>query len=686
MDTEGAADRLARLAGISGLIYGGDYNPDQWPEETWRDDARLMREAGVNLVTLPVFSWPRLEPEPGRFDFSWLDRVLDLLWDHGIHVDLATGTATPPAWLVRRHPEVLPVNADGVRLEFGSRQAYCPSSPVFRSYATRLTEAMARRYGGHDAVALWHVSNEYGDHVARCYCPATAAHFRDWLRRRFADVDRLNDAWGTSCWGQTYTDWEQIEPPRITTGPINPAQRLDFERFSSDALLELFRAEVNVLREVTPDLPVTTNFMSLFRELDYWRFAEIEDVVTDDAYPDPADPTSHISAALNYGLMRALKNGQPWLLLEQAPSAVSWRDVNAPKPPGRMRLDSLQAVAHGSDGVMFFQWRAARFGPEKFHSAMLGHRGTASRSYQECHDLGAELQSLAEIKGSRVEARVALVVDWDAWWGMDAPDSMPSQWLRWLSQVSDWHRVLYSLGLTVDPVQATGPFDAYDMVVVPNLYLADDVQADALDRFVRNGGRLVVGPFSGVVDREDKVHPGGAPGPLRRLLGVEIDEWWPLPDGAETSVRLDGEAYSVTRWAEWLEVTDADVTAWYDTGPLRGRPAITRRPEGDGAACYVSAGLDDAGLRAVLDAECRAVGLAVREQPGVGLEMTTRRHDHLRWTFVLNHGDEAVKAVVPPGVDLLTTGAVGGAVNVPAGGALVVRHETPPGESPTKPN
>lgn len=645
----------ARPLGLEGLAYGGDYNPDQWPEETWVEDARLMRDAGVNLVSLPVFSWPLLEPRPGEYDFAWLDRVLDVLWAQGIRIDLATATATPPAWLVRAHPEVLPVTRDGVRLEFGSRQAYCPSSPVFREHALRLTAAMARRYGTHEALALWHVSNEYGDHVARCWCPESAAHFRRWLRARYGDLDALNDAWGTSCWGQHYTDWAHIEPPRAATGPINPAQQLDFERFSSDALLELFRAEVDVLREITPDVPVTTNFMSLFRELDYWDFADAEDLVTDDAYPDPVDPAAHVGAALNYGLMRSLKGGRPWLLLEQAPSAVSWREINVPKAPGQMRSMSLHAVAHGSDGAMFFQWRQARFGPEKYHSAMLGHRGTASRSYRETAALGRELATLAPVQGTRVRARVALVVDWDAWWGLSAPDSMPSVRLDWAAQARAWHGALFALGHTVDVVRATGPFDGYDVVVAPNLYATTAEQADALAAYVHGGGTLAVGPFSGVVDGSEKVHPGGAPGPLRTLLGVEVDEWWPLPDGAHESVAAGGRTWRSHTWGEWLEVAgDAETVATYATGDLAGRPAVVRRTEG-GSAWYVSAGLDHDALVDLLRDVLTGAGLPTLTAAVDDVEVVTRTDGTTDTTFLLNHGRRTVRlAGLPAGAAALT--------------------------------
>ena len=299
-----------------------------------------------------------------------------------------------------------------------------------------------------------------------------------------------------------------------------------------------------MLREVTPEIAVTTNFMSLFRELDYWDFADAEDLVTDDAYPDPADPDAHIGAALNYGLMRSLKDGRPWLLLEQAPSAVSWRDVNVPKAPGRMRLGSMQAIAHGSDGVMFFQWRQAKFGPEKFHSAMLGHRGERSRTFQETKALGAELKALAPIKDTRVRASVALVADWDSWWGVTEPDSLPSVRLDWLREARAWHAAAYALGQPVDVARAAGPYGEHRVLLVPNLYATTAEQADALAGFVAAGGQLVVGPFSGVVDHREQIHEGGAPGPLRDLLGVEVDEWWPLADGESRTVAFGGRSRS----------------------------------------------------------------------------------------------------------------------------------------------
>jgi beta-galactosidase len=663
-------DRL----GLDGLAYGGDYNPEQWPEETWAEDVRLMRDAGVNLVTVGVFAWSRLEPASGRWDFDWLDRVLDLLHDHGIRADLATGTASPPPWLVRRHPEILPVDARGTRLEFGSRQTYCPSSPVWRDETIRLARVMAERYGEHPALALWHVSNEFGDELSRCWCPVTAGAFRDWLKRRYGDVDELNRAWGTTVWSQRYRAFEEIEPPRATTGPGHPAHWLDFERFSSDALIRLFRGEAAVLRQVTPDVPVTTNFMGAFRQVDYWALAAAEDIVGDDAYPDPADPGSAADMAFNYSLMRSLKR-RPWLLLESATSAVSWRDVNVPKTPGRSRFDALQAIAHGSDGVMRFQWRQSRSGPEQHHSAMVGHRGAASRVYQETVRLGQDLARLAPVRGTRVRSRVAMVVDWESWWAQDVPASMPSRRLRWLDQARRWHAAAASLGHAPDCVQATGPFDGYAVVLIPGLYQATEDQARALAGYAATGGHLLVGPFSGVVDATAAVHPGGPPGPLRDLVGIEVDEPWPLADGQTAALAVGDERWAVEVWQEAVAASpDTDVLGVLAGGPLAGGPALTRRRSGSGLAYYLGAVTDAPGLAAVLRLVLTDAGLDAADLPD-GVTRLTRTDGRTDYTFLLNHGDRPRDVVVPvPARDLLTGADVTGRATLGAYGALVLCH------------
>lgn len=659
------------------LAFGGDYNPEQWPDEVWAEDIELMQRAGVSLVTVGVFAWSMLEPEPGRYEFGWLDRVIDTLHRGGIGVDLATATATPPPWLIAQHPEIKPVTADGVRLEFGSRQGYCPSSPLFRDHATRLTTALAERYGDHPAVRLWHISNEYGDHITECFCDISEAHFRRWLAERYGTVTALNDAWGTRHWGQVYGSFDQIPAPRRMPGPGNPSHALDWRRFSSDALLELMCAEKAVLQRISPHVPVTTNFMSMFYPLDYWRFADQLDVVTDDAYPDPADPLAHVDAARNYDLMRSLGGGKPWLLLEQAPSAVSWRPVNLPKPPGLMRLGSYQAIARGSDGAMFFQWRAPRFGSELHHSTMVPAAGADTRVFREISALGGELAGLGTIAGSRIRADVAILLDWDNWWALDAEESMPSVLMRWRAALRPFYHALYGAGRTVDFVRPGADLTGYRLVVVPNSYLLRETDAVRLTEYVADGGQLVVGPFSGVVDEHARAHPGGAPGPLAGLLGLRVEEVWPLAENATATVDLGDSADVAEIWTEWLRIDDdgpAEVVGAYRGGDLDGRPAVTRAGHGAGTAWYVSYLPRDAGV--LLGQVLEAAGLAADAVPSGGVERVERSDGTTSYLFLLNHGSGEVTVDAPAGTDLLTGRPVVGTHLLPPRGVAVIAHRS----------
>jgi beta-galactosidase len=409
-----------------GIAYGCDYNPEQWDRSVWREDVALMQEAGVDLVALNIFGWSHLEPRPGEFDFAGLDEILDLLHEAGIRVNLGTGTASAPPWLTFRHPEILPETEDGTTRFPGGRQAWCPSSAVFRRYALELVEGVAERYGAHPAVELWHVSNELGCHNALCYDDESAEAFRGWLRARYETIERLNTAWGTSFWSQQYSDFAEILPPRLTLSSRNPSQVIDFHRFSSDELLGYYRAELEVLRRHS-SVPVTTNFMvtAHIRNLDYWQWAPEMDVVANDHYLDNrlADPTAELAFASD--LTRGLAGGGAWLLMEQSTGAVNWQPQNLAKAPGEMTRNSLTHVAKGAEAICFFQWRASLQGSEKFHSALLPHAGTDSDVWREVVELGATLDRLDEITGTRVQADVALLFSWENWWAADG-ESRPT--------------------------------------------------------------------------------------------------------------------------------------------------------------------------------------------------------------------------------------------------------------------
>ena len=408
--------------GLHRLAFGGDYNPEQWPESVWQEDVRLMREAGVTMVSVGIFSWALLEPEPGRYDFDWLDRLLDLLHEHGVRVDLGTPTVAPPAWFYRAHPEALPVTAEGVRYSYGSRGAICHSSAAYRAAATGITTELARRYGSHPALALWHVHNEYGVPVSACYCDGCAAHFRRWLHEAHGSVEAVNEAWGTAFWGQHYSSYEEIDPPRVTPTVGNPAQQLDYRRFADATIRENFRAERDILHELAPGIPVTTNFMTALSQcdsLDYWAWGREVDLVTNDHYLMTDGRRTHVNLAMAADLTRSVAGGAPWLLLEHSTSGVNWQARNPAKRPGEMARNSLAHVARGSEGAMFFQWRQSRRGAEKFHSAMVPHGGTDTRIWREVVALGAGLEALEEVRGTRTVPDVAVLWDWHSWWAQN---------------------------------------------------------------------------------------------------------------------------------------------------------------------------------------------------------------------------------------------------------------------------
>jgi beta-galactosidase len=589
-----------------------------------------------------------------------------------VAVARSTATAAPPPWFSYTHPETLPVDADGRRLSYGSRQAFCPSSPLYRAAALALAERLATRYAGHPALAMWHVHNEYGCQNPRCHCDVSAAAFRDWLRERYSDLDALNEAWGTTFWSQRFTAWEQVQPPRrSTTAPSYPSGVLDFQRFCSDALLALFLAERDLLHRLSPGVPVTTNLMVTgnFGTLDYWRWAPELDLVSTDHYIVPGDPIEP-AAQIAYGAdrSRSLAGGRPWLLMEHSTSSLSWRPRNFAKPPGQLLRNSLSHVARGSEGAMFFQWRASRYGAEKWHSAMLPHAGTDTKIWREVVTLGGYLKRLAEIEGSVVRAEVALLLDHASGWAAEAPDQ-PSVDMTTFFEIRRWHAALWRAGVVADIAHPAADLSRYRLVLAPALYLMDDVAAVNLSRYVDSGGTLVVGPYSGIVDEHDHVRLGGYPGALRDLLGIRATEFFPLDEGE--TVRLDN-GWTGRIWTEHARAETATVLASYADGPVAGCPAVTRHEIGAGAAWYLGTRLAGADLASLLRS-AGATPLLPDAPPS--LEAVRRQHaDGRGYLFLINQG-HADATVAAAGTDLLTgQDWPNGPVTVPAGSAIVLRE------------
>ncbi len=661
--------------GLDSIAYGGDYNPEQWPEEVWHEDVRLMREAGVNLVSVGIFSWALLEPREGEHDFGWLDRLLDLLHDNGIRVDLGTPTASPPAWFFAAHPDARVVTRDGTVLGFGSRGMASPSHPAYRAAAVGIADALARRYGRHPAVALWHVHNEYGAPVSDDYSPTSATAFRAWLQDRYGTLDTLNAAWGTTFWGQRYGEWAHVDVPALAPSVVNPAQRLDFARFTDHALRACFVAERDAIRAHS-DMPVTTNFMTTnCPSTDLWAWAAEVDVVSNDHYLTAADRRGHVDLALAADLTRSLAGGKPWILMEHSTSAVNWQPRNVAKRAGETTRNALSHLGRGADAILFFQWRASRSGAEKFHSAMLPHAGTSSRVWREVRTLGADLGRLAEVQGSTVRADVAILWDWESFWAQDL-EWRPSVDLDHRERVLAYYDRLWRDGLTVDLVHPTADLSAYRLVVAPASYLLTAAAGDHLAAYVADGGTLVVSYFSGIVDEHDAVHPGGYGAPLRTALGLTVEEFLPLREGDTLAVAWDHDGVrtelAADVWADDLALEGADVVATYVDGPAAGLPAITRNRHGSGTGWYVSTRLDVDGLAPVLRAAYADAGLAPSGLPDE-VEVVRRHGAVADYVVAVNHADQPVE-IPADGTELLTGTAVSGTYKVPAGGVAVVRE------------
>ncbi|HEY9521987.1 MAG TPA: beta-galactosidase, partial [Thermopolyspora sp.] len=645
-----------RLPATAKVPFGGDYNPEQWPEEVWSDDFRLFDAARIDTVTLGVFTWAKTQPAMDVYDFSTLDRIIEWAGARGRTICLATGTGAHPAWLARAHPEVTRTDFDGRRHRFGQRHNSCPSSPVFRRLSAELAGRIAQRYAANPSIVAWHVGNEYG---GACYCDLCAAGFRDWLRDRYVTLDALNEAWYTTFWSHTFTDWAQIEPPSALTehwrGPDHTAFQgitLDYLRFMSDAMLGNFLEEKAAIRRYSPDIPVTTNFMGMYRPIDYHRWAPHLDFASWDNYPP--DDKSPAWMALSHDLMRGLKDGQPFWLMEQTPSVTACRDVNPLKRPGVMRLWSWQAVAHGADAVLFFQMRASRGASEKYHGAVIGHAGRQdTRVFREVARLGAELERLGgAVLGARTPARVALLFDWDSWWSLEISDG-PSRLVRYQQVVLAYYRALWDAGADVDVVAVTADLSRYDVIVAPALHMLKGDLPQRLEEVAARGGSVVTTFLSGRVDENDNAFLMDVPGPLGRLMGVRIDEWDAREAEFVNPVHLRAEAGAGAGQVEvesrlvfeLVIPVGAEVIGTYQADFYAGTPAVTRNAFGPGHGWYVAAALDQQGVSWVIRQVLARHDLAGPYPDVPGLETAVRvTPGGQRLLFLLNHNAEPLSS------------------------------------------
>lgn len=581
------------------MLHGADYNPEQWLKYPgiFEEDIRLMKLAKCNVMSVGIFSWVTLEPEEGKFEFDWLDHVLDTFAENGIYAFLATPSGARPAWMSAKYPEVLRVEANRVRNLHGVRHNHCYSSRVYREKTGIINRKLAERYSSHPAVIGWHISNEYG---GECHCSYCQEAFREWVKRKYTSLEDLNNAWWTAFWSHSITDWSQIESPAPHGENFVHGMNLDWKRFVTYQTVDFLKHEISPLREVNKDLPVTTNFMEAFEGLDYWKFKDIVDVVSWDAYPTWHDASEESETAAWFALLhdikRSIKGGKPFMLMESTPSMTNWQRVSKLKRPGIHLLSSIQAVAHGSDTVQYFQWRKSRGSSEKLHGAVVDHYGKEdSRVFKDVTEVGNALSKLNDVVGTTVQPEVAIIFDWENRWAINDSQGPRNMGMHYEETIKQHYKPLWELGISVDVIDSDCDISNYRMVIAPMLYMIKPGVGERIEKFVSNGGIFVSTYWSGIVNENDLCILGGFPGPLRRILGIRSEEIDALHDGQTNEVILAGEntlglngSYEAHELCDLIHLEGAKALAYYHHDFYAGQPALTVNQFGEGKAYYIA--------------------------------------------------------------------------------------------------
>jgi len=628
------------------IWHGGDYNPEQWPAAVWDEDVRLMQQSHYMVPTVGVFSWVSLQPDEERFTFDWLDTILDKLAAAGRFVCLATPSAAQPAWMSQRYPDVLRADEKGQRRHHSGRVNFCPTSPTYRHFAQQMARKLAERYHNHPALLVWHIANEYG---GACYCEHCAKKFRDWLQQRYGSLETLNQQWWTSFWSHTYTDWSQIEPPYANGERLTHGLTIDYRRFQSEMMLQCFQLERDAIRTFSKDTPITTNLMGTYFELDYREWAKQMDVIAWDCYPRPSDNPGDI--AFLHDLNRGLRDGQPFMLMEQTPSSQNWQEINALKRPGILRLWSYLAVAHGAETVMYFQWRRGRGGCEKMHGAVVEHSGRSdTRVFREVSELGAELTRLGDrTLGGVTRARVAIMFDWNNWWAIEGTIG-PVRDKRYVQVVRQHYAAFWRRKIAVDIVFSDSDLSRYSIVVAPMLYMVKPGVGERITKFVEQGGSFVATYFSGIANEHDLAFEG-YPGPLKQLLGIwneEIDALY--PEQQNQIVMSDGSgSYTCGRLCEIIHCEGATALATYGSDFYAGQPVVTRNTFGQGAAYYIASEPEDRFLDDFYGGILEGLHIGAALDVPAGVEVTQRVTKRGPLLFLLNHQAESAEIVLPSG-------------------------------------
>ena len=655
------------------IIHGGDYNPDQWinTPEIWDEDMRLMNLAHVNSATIGIFSWSMLEPEEGVYNFDFLDKMMDKLHKNGKDVILATPSGARPTWLAQKYPEVLRVEETGIRNEYGVRHNHCLTSPVYREKVRKINTLLAQRYKDHPALKMWHISNEY---CGECHCDMCQAAFREWLKKEYNnDLDLLNFKWWNGFWSHQVTDWEQINSPKNRGENHVSAMKLAWRRFVSDSHISFYENEIAPLREITPDIPITTNFMKMYDGIDYQKFAKKMDLISWDNYP-AWDKGRNVNEAMEtafvHDTFRSMKNGQPFFMMESTPSLVNWHDVNKLPKTGRQALSSIQAVAHGADSVQYFQWRKSRGGHEKFHGAVVDHCGHENtRVFKDVAKLGANLEKLDGVVGEYCNSKVAIIYDWENKWATGYFCGFNNLKRDYFGECVKWYAPFWKNGVSVDIISMEDDFTKYDLIIAPFLYMLKDGTIDRIESYVKNGGNFISTYLTGIVDKDDLCYLGGFPGDkLKDVFGIWCEETDSLPDGMSNAVSFDGKEYKAVNFCDIIHAKGAEVVAEYQKDFYAGSPAVTKNAYGNGKAYYVAFGNDDGFADDFINNYIGYEKNEIASPDGISIK---KRGD---FTFIMNFADEEKTVTLDKEYfNVIDEKSVSGDVKLPVCGYMIIK-------------
>lgn len=630
------------------VLYGGDYNPEQWSQDIWEQDIELFRKANINVVTINVFNWAILQPDKDTYDFSLLDKIMNLADENDLKVCLATATAAHPAWLAREYPDVLRTDYYGRKSKFGQRHNSCPNSESYKKYSTLLVEKLVERYNKYDNIVAWHISNEYG---GECYCENCEKAFRIWLKTKYLTIENLNKVWGTNFWGHYFHNWDDIVLPNSLSEEFEKNGKrktcfqpitLDYKKFNSESLLNCFKLEYSIIKNYNKNIPITTNLMGSYKILDYFKWAKEMDIVSWDNYPD-YDAT-HYDISFNHDLMRGIKNGNPFILMEQTPSVSNWHSYCTLKRPNVMKLWSYQAMAHGADAIMFFQMRRSITACEKFHGAVIDHCGHENtRVFREVQELGNELSILGtDILNTKIKTKVAILFDWENWWATDITAG-PSELINYLDEVKKYYKAFMELHYNVDLIGVETDLSNYAIVVAPMLYMIKNDFDEKIRCFVSSGGTFLTTYFSGYVDENDKITVGGYPGKLRDILGIWVEEIDALPPNKQNSFSYNGKCYPAYIACDLFHLESAEKLAVYNEDFYSNMPAISKNKFGLGLAYYVATSSNDDFYKDLLSNICFETEVFPISCCNKNIELSLRENDNNKFLFILNHSENEEK-------------------------------------------